>query len=115
PSANSAKCFTAASNTDGAAVEIEDCISGGSTSQNWTISGSTLQVFGTKCLDVTNGATTNGNKMQIWTCASGNTNQLWTVSGTTIQWSGHSSWCASSLSALSTLSKGSLCCQLGFN
>ncbi|KAJ7877197.1 hypothetical protein B0H13DRAFT_1539876, partial [Mycena leptocephala] len=55
PSANSAKCFTAASNTDGAAVEIEDCISGGSTSQNWTISGSTLQVFGTKCLDVTNG------------------------------------------------------------
>ncbi|KAF7370993.1 Glucooligosaccharide oxidase [Mycena sanguinolenta] len=91
PSTNSAKCLTAASNTDGAAVEIEDCVSGGSTSQNWTVTGGTLQLFGTKCLDVTNGATTNGNKMQIWTCATGNTNQKWTVSGNTIQWTGHSS------------------------
>ncbi|KAF7366316.1 Glucooligosaccharide oxidase [Mycena sanguinolenta] len=91
PSANSAKCLTAVSNTDGAAVEIEDCVSGGSTSQNWTITGGTLQLFGTKCLDVTNGVTTNGNKMQIWTCATENTNQMWTVSGNTIQWTGHSS------------------------
>ncbi|KAJ6485720.1 hypothetical protein C8R45DRAFT_997610 [Mycena sanguinolenta] len=90
PSASSTKCLTAASNTDGAAVEIEDCVSGGSTSQNWTITGGTLQLFGTKCLDVTNGATTNGNKMQIWTCAQSNTNQMWTVSGNTIQWTGHS-------------------------
>ncbi|KAF7366296.1 Glucooligosaccharide oxidase [Mycena sanguinolenta] len=90
PSANSAKCLTAASNTDGAAVEIEDCVSGGSTSQNWTITEGTLQLFGTKCLDVTNGVTTNGNKMQIWTCATGNTNQMWTVSENTIQWTGHS-------------------------
>ncbi|KAJ6450399.1 hypothetical protein C8R45DRAFT_1043533 [Mycena sanguinolenta] len=91
PSASSTKCLTAASNTDGAAVEIEDCVSGGSTSQNWTITGGTLQLFGTKCLDVTNGVTTNGNKMQIWTCANANTNQMWTVSGNTIQWTGQSS------------------------
>ncbi|KAJ7272671.1 hypothetical protein B0H12DRAFT_1228680 [Mycena haematopus] len=91
PSANSAKCLTAASNTDGAVVEIEDCVSGGPTSQNWSITGGTLQLFGTKCLDVTNSVATNGNKMQIWTCATGNTNQMWTVSGNTIQWTGHSS------------------------
>ncbi|KAF7332969.1 hypothetical protein MVEN_02402900 [Mycena venus] len=90
PTANAAKCLTAASNTDGAAVEIEDCVSGGSTTQGWTVSGSNLQIFGSKCLDVTNGVTTNGNKMQIWTCAAGNTNQMWTLSGNTIQWSGQS-------------------------
>ncbi|KAJ7261128.1 hypothetical protein C8J57DRAFT_986086, partial [Mycena rebaudengoi] len=61
-------CLTAASNTDGAVVEIEDCISGGSTSQGWTVSGVNLKIFDTKCLDVGNGVTTNGNKMQIWTC-----------------------------------------------
>ncbi|KAJ7811901.1 hypothetical protein B0H14DRAFT_3479318 [Mycena olivaceomarginata] len=91
PTANAAKCLTAASNTDGAAVEIEDCVSGGSTTQGWTVSGSNLQIFGSKCLDVTNGVATNGNKMQIWTCAAGNTNQMWTLSGSTIQWSAHSS------------------------
>ncbi|KAJ7806876.1 hypothetical protein B0H14DRAFT_1564896 [Mycena olivaceomarginata] len=91
PTANAAKCLSVASNTDGAAVEIEDCVAGGSTSQGWTISGSNLKIFGTKCLDVTNGLTTDGTKLQIWTCAAGNTNQMWTVSGNTIQWSGHSS------------------------
>ncbi|KAJ7725250.1 hypothetical protein B0H14DRAFT_3002972 [Mycena olivaceomarginata] len=80
PSVNSAKCLTAAT-----------AFSGGSTSQNWTISGGNLKLFGTKCLDVTGGSTTNGNKLQVWTCASGNTNQLWTVSGNTIQWTSHSS------------------------
>ncbi|KAJ6631854.1 hypothetical protein B0H10DRAFT_777 [Mycena sp. CBHHK59/15] len=91
PSANSAKCLTAASNADSAAVEIEDCVSAGSTSQSWTISGSTLQIFGNKCLDVTGGATADGTKMQIWTCTGGDANQQWTLSGSTIQWSGHSS------------------------
>ncbi|KAJ6475969.1 hypothetical protein C8R47DRAFT_1141883 [Mycena vitilis] len=91
PSANAAKCLTAASNTDGAVVEIEDCVAAGSTSQSWTISstGNTLQLFGTKCLDVTNGATADGTKLQIWTC-SGGPNQNWVTSGNTIQWSGHS-------------------------
>ncbi|KAJ7264517.1 hypothetical protein B0H12DRAFT_1321438 [Mycena haematopus] len=90
PSASSSKCLTAASNADGAAVEIEDCVSAGSTSQSWTISGSTIQIFGNKCLDVTGGSTTSGTLMQIWTCATGNTNQEWTLSGNTIQWSGTS-------------------------
>jgi peptidoglycan/xylan/chitin deacetylase (PgdA/CDA1 family) len=89
PTASAAKCLSAASNADGAAVEIEDCVSG-SKSQGWTISGSNLQIFGNKCLDVTNGATADGTLLQIWTCATGNTNQMWTVSGNTIQWSGHS-------------------------
>ncbi|KAJ7676736.1 hypothetical protein DFH06DRAFT_1168908 [Mycena polygramma] len=91
PSANAAKCLTAASNADGAVVEIEDCVAAGSTSQSWTISstGNTLQLFGTKCLDVTNGATADGTKLQIWTC-SGGPNQNWVISGNTIQWSGHS-------------------------
>ncbi|KAJ7128430.1 ricin B lectin domain-containing protein, partial [Mycena epipterygia] len=91
PSANSASCLTAASNADGAVVEIEDCVSAGSTSQSWTISGSTLQIFGNKCLDVTGGASADGTQMQIWTCTGGDTNQQWTFSGSTIQWSGLSS------------------------
>ncbi|KAF8166661.1 hypothetical protein K438DRAFT_1921482 [Mycena galopus ATCC 62051] len=91
PSADSTKCLTAASNTNGAVVEIEDCISGGSTSQNWSITGGTLQIFGTMCLDDTGGSTTSGNLLQIWACATGNTNQKWTVSGNTIQWTGTSS------------------------
>ncbi|KAJ7806991.1 hypothetical protein B0H14DRAFT_1541165 [Mycena olivaceomarginata] len=93
PSANSGKCLTAASNADGAVVEIEDCITAGSTSQSWsTVSGSgAIQIFGNKCLDVSGGSTADGTKLQIWTCGSGNANQQWTISGTTIQWKGHSS------------------------
>ncbi|KAJ6516577.1 ricin B lectin domain-containing protein, partial [Mycena vitilis] len=90
PTANAAKCLTAASNADGAVVEIEDCVSAGSTGQSWTVSGAILQIFGNKCLDVTGGATTDGTKLQIWTC-SGGPNQKWALSGSTIQWSSHSS------------------------
>ncbi|KAJ7745830.1 hypothetical protein DFH07DRAFT_924578 [Mycena maculata] len=91
PSANSGDCLTAASNADGAVVEIEPCVAAGSTSQSWTVSGSTLQLYGTKCLDVTGGATANGTPMQIWTCTTGDANQQWTRTGGAIQWSGHSS------------------------
>ncbi|KAJ7678443.1 hypothetical protein B0H14DRAFT_2423324 [Mycena olivaceomarginata] len=73
PSANAAKCLTASSNVDGALVEVEDCASAGSTSQSWTVSGPAIQIFGNKCLDVTNGATADGTKMQIWTCAARST------------------------------------------
>ncbi|KAK7031539.1 Glucooligosaccharide oxidase [Favolaschia claudopus] len=89
PKSNIAKCLTPASNSDGAAVAIQDCASG-SASQNWSVSGGNLKIFGNKCLDVPDGSTTNGKKLQIWTCASGNTNQAWTVSGNSIQWTGHS-------------------------
>ncbi|KAJ7080228.1 ricin B lectin domain-containing protein, partial [Mycena epipterygia] len=91
PTANAGVCLTAASNADGALVEIEPCVAAGSTAQSWTVSGSTLQVFGNKCLDVTGGATADGTQMQIWTCTGGDTNQEWALSGNTIQWSGHSS------------------------
>ncbi|KAF7301171.1 hypothetical protein MIND_00681600 [Mycena indigotica] len=91
PSASASKCLTAASNADGAAVEIEDCVSGGSTSQSWTISGNLLQIFGTRCLTVPPGSSADGTKLQISTCTNGNTNQQWIISGNTLQWSGHSS------------------------
>lgn len=67
-------CLTAASNNDGAIVTIESCT--GATSQKWTFTGGSVQVYGNKCLDVTNGSTANGVKLQIWTCSTnGNPNQ----------------------------------------
>lgn len=68
-----AKCLTPASNTDGAAVTIQTC--NNSADQQWTFTGGTITVFGNKCLDVTNGNGTNGNKMQIWTCNANDANQ----------------------------------------
>jgi len=96
PSASSTTCLTAASNADGAVVEMEPCVAAGSTSQSWTVAGSggTLQIFGNKCLDVTGGATADGTKLQIWTCTGGDTNQQWATlaaGGGAIQWTGHSS------------------------
>ncbi|KAF7364548.1 hypothetical protein MVEN_00323800 [Mycena venus] len=75
----------------GAAVEIADCVAGGSTGQSWTVAGAALQIFDNKCLDVTGGSAADGTKMQIWTCTGGNTNQAWSLTGSTIQWSAHSS------------------------
>jgi glucosylceramidase len=34
---------------------------------------------GGKCLDVTNGSTTNGNLPQMWSCVAGSANQTWTL------------------------------------
>lgn len=90
PNGNSGKCLTASTNVDGAAVEIDDC-SGGA-SQSWTIAGSIIQLYGSKCLDVTDGTAADGTKMQIWTCSTNNPNQQWAISGNTVQWSG-SSFC----------------------
>ncbi|KAJ6473635.1 carbohydrate-binding module family 13 protein [Mycena vitilis] len=90
PNANSEKCLTAASDANGAVVKIEDCISAGSSSQSWTVSESSVQIFGNKCLDVTGSAITTGTKMQVWTCTGG-PSQKWEHSGSTIQWSGSSS------------------------
>ncbi|KAF8197758.1 ricin B lectin domain-containing protein, partial [Mycena galopus ATCC 62051] len=86
PGLDSSKCLTAASATNGAAVEIEDCIPGGSESQEWAI-GSNIWAFGGAfCLDVTDGDEVDGTRMQLWQCTQDNTNQEWTVSGKTIQW-----------------------------
>ncbi|KAJ6600671.1 ricin B lectin domain-containing protein [Mycena sp. CBHHK59/15] len=47
-----------------------------------------LTTFTNKCLDVPNGSTANGVKLQIWTCAAGNTNQLFQNHRGQIEWSG---------------------------
>ncbi|KAJ7710463.1 ricin B lectin domain-containing protein, partial [Mycena rosella] len=88
---NFEKCLAAASDANGAAVEIEDCAIERDARQIWTVSGSTLQVFENMCLDVPDGATANGTPLQIWECTTGDTNQEWTLSGGTIQWSGEDS------------------------
>ncbi|KAJ7084186.1 ricin B lectin domain-containing protein [Mycena epipterygia] len=91
PSVDSGMCLTASSNADGTPVTISECISSGSTSQNWTLSTSgTLVLYGNKCLDVTNGAAASGTLLQIWTCTSQDANQLWTVSSASgsISWTG---------------------------
>jgi hypothetical protein len=49
------------------------------TGQSWQMSGGSLQIFGNKCLDVTNGSTQNGNTMHIWTCVTGNANQQFSI------------------------------------
>jgi len=36
-----------------------------------------VQVFGNKCLDVTDGVNADGVKMQIWSCWGQNPNQQW--------------------------------------
>jgi len=70
------KCLTAASNNDGAWVTIQPC--NGSPSQKWTFTGGMVQVFGNKCLDVTDGRNVDdGTRMQIWTCWGQNPNQQW--------------------------------------
>jgi hypothetical protein len=84
PSSDTTKCLFASDNDDGAAVLIEEC-STNVTSQLWSISGSSITIFGDKSLDNTNGDETDGNKLQIYTCYSGNKNQQWTVSGSTVQ------------------------------
>lgn len=90
PNGNTSKCLSAASNSNGAAVAIQDCVKTNTpASQLWTVQGGTFRIFGDKCLDDTNGVKTNGQKMQIYTCA-GNKNQQWSQTGGSIQLSGTS-------------------------
>ena len=60
---------------DGTAVQLYTC--NGTTAQNWTHSGSTLQALG-KCMDVTAAGTANGTKVQLYDC-NGTAAQAWTV------------------------------------
>lgn len=87
PSFSDGKCLTATSNSNNAAVEIEDCVPKAA-NQLWTLDGTTVKIFGNKCLDDTNGSTANGNKLQIYTCFTGNTNQKWTQTGQTFKLTG---------------------------
>lgn len=81
-------CWTAASNTDGAAVTLQKCNGLGNAAQSWTFSAGapdgegagtvgTITIFGNKCLDVTNGVNQSGTKLQIFGCSTANKNQQW--------------------------------------
>ena len=41
--------------------------------------GAIVSSLNSKCLDVTNGSTTNGNLPQLWSCVAGSANQTWTL------------------------------------
>ncbi|KAH8818637.1 ricin B lectin domain-containing protein [Flagelloscypha sp. PMI_526] len=66
---------------DGTKVGIKSCDGRhGFPSQLWTFDGYTMKQ-GNFCLDVPNGNTTNGVKLQVWTCSGGDTNQQFTHPG----------------------------------
>ncbi|KAG7087987.1 hypothetical protein E1B28_012026 [Marasmius oreades] len=65
-------------NTDGAKVQIWDCVAGNA-NQLWTVTmdGHLQWAATSKCLDLPSGSVTDGTQLQIWTCADGNSNQRW--------------------------------------
>jgi len=78
PGNDASKCLRA-DNKDGAKVVVADCAGG--SDQKWTFTNGQIQLYGTKCLDVTNGSNVNGVKLQVWTCSSGNANQQFIYTG----------------------------------
>ena len=54
---------------NGAPVQITDCTGGDDQEWKFGPNGAISLYNGAKCLDVTNGANTNGNKLQVWNCA----------------------------------------------
>jgi Phage tail lysozyme/Ricin-type beta-trefoil lectin domain len=88
PAISSGLCLAVSgeATANGSAVVAATC--NGTSSQSWAFEGGNLRVYGTKCLDVPSGNTTNGTKLQIWDCGAGNTNQSWTQTGSTIVWTG---------------------------
>ncbi|KAJ7865535.1 ricin B lectin domain-containing protein [Mycena leptocephala] len=91
-------CIAAASDTNGAEVALVACLNSDfhTTFPDGNITWSVpvapltgpLKTFDGKCLDVPNGSTANGVKLQIWDCAPGNTNQLFQTDGGQIKWVG---------------------------
>jgi hypothetical protein len=73
--AASGKCIDDpnSSTTNGTQLEIWTCH--GSSNQQFTATGGTLQVLG-KCLDAYNNQTANNTKVEIWSC-NGGANQQW--------------------------------------
>lgn len=68
--------MTASSNSDGATVTLQTCTGAASQAFSFTNSNGNVVVHGNKCLDVPNGSTADGVKLQIWTCSNnGNANQ----------------------------------------
>jgi hypothetical protein len=78
PGLNGAKCLTAASDANGAAVAIQDC--NNSPEQKWVFTGGTVTIFKNKCLDVTGGNNSDGTKLQIYTCSPNDPNQQFSYS-----------------------------------
>ncbi|KAK1231873.1 hypothetical protein PQX77_005010, partial [Marasmius sp. AFHP31] len=85
-------CLTASENRDGARVSLAICNAITTTfpsgNATWVVPRSTLNGIistfdGTKCLDLTNGAVSNGTPLQIWSCDAQNPNQAWRVEGLT--------------------------------
>ena len=81
PGNDAGMCLTAASDANGAQVSIQPCT--GADAQQWTFDGGSVKLFGnTKCLDVTDGSTVDGTKLQIWDCSNnGNPNQQFYYTG----------------------------------
>ncbi|KAJ7035158.1 ricin B lectin domain-containing protein [Mycena alexandri] len=81
-------CLTAPTNANGGEVVVAPC--DGSASQLWTEIGPTIVVYGNMCLDVPNGNTTDGVKLQIWACTPGvgdaNQQFFYLTSDQNIQW-----------------------------
>ncbi|KAF8184518.1 ricin B lectin domain-containing protein [Mycena galopus ATCC 62051] len=69
------QCVTMTSNANGAPVQIRDCdYRNGNPGQKWAFNGS-IMFQGNKCIDVKDGANTNGVRLQTWTCVDGAANQ----------------------------------------
>ncbi|KAK1230807.1 hypothetical protein PQX77_006079 [Marasmius sp. AFHP31] len=94
-------CLTAETNTDGAPVALSECGSAGKATfpdgnQNWVwardpLTGLVKTFDGTKCLDIPNGDTTNGNRLQIWSCDASNPNQQFRIQNPwpwAVKWAG---------------------------
>ncbi|TFK32694.1 ricin B lectin domain-containing protein [Crucibulum laeve] len=94
--ASTGKCITMSGNYDGAPVRIQDCdYRHGNPNQRWHFEGSIIQALGTnKCLDVTDGNSANGAKLQVWTCVDGAANQQFQhwVSNVLVVPEDHISW-----------------------
>ncbi|KAF8524393.1 carbohydrate-binding module family 13 protein [Hysterangium stoloniferum] len=87
PGLSAAKCVTASSDTDGAAVTLQTCT--GATSQQWTFSEGTVRIFGNKCLDVPGGNTKDGTHMQIWTCSENANQKMFYTYDNRLTWINH--------------------------
>ncbi|KIM83559.1 carbohydrate-binding module family 13 protein [Piloderma croceum F 1598] len=65
PGANASMCLRA-DNVDGSPVVLAVCTGG--PDQLWTFTNDQVQIYGNKCLDVTNGVNADGTKVQVWDC-----------------------------------------------
>lgn len=72
------KILTHFRNQNGSPVVLDNCTIGASVDQIWTFKGSTISAYnGTMCLEVPDGASSNGVELQICQCSPTNVNQQW--------------------------------------